>query len=193
MSRHNWFSRMTVAGIVLAFASLPTTASAQPPADGTGADAAASLVAAMNSGDVDGVVSLFADEATVYADRYAWLDYEIRIWAEINVDRGLIVEPRGPIQDMGQHVVWQAALTRNDWRAVGVERLDVSEDALIEDGKITSLTVTPLDPNEVARLGDLWQPRAAPSASEIQQHGQQPAGLTEPWIVAPGPRDILYA
>jgi ketosteroid isomerase-like protein len=104
-------------------------------------------LAARDAGDVAGVRALFADQAVVDLTgqrvevRTLHFDSEIRHW--------LLQAPRqltpGPLRVVGERVTWHEQVVDNEvQRLPGVPAAVREEDAeaIVQDGKITSLTYT---------------------------------------------------
>jgi hypothetical protein len=121
----------------------------------------------LNAHDVDGLVDLFTDAdsgPTVTADRFAWLKFEIRLWALQQVAMNISVDAYNyQISDVG--VTWDADIYREDWAAVGVRTLAVSNSIWVRDRKVASYMSTPRSSVDAQRLGRLWRPGSAPERS----------------------------
>jgi len=125
---------------------------------------AETFMAALNAHDVDAIVGLFSEDgpgATVHADRYAWTAYEIRLWAQKQVDEN--VQADGYAYEAFDHgAVWAATLYRDDFQAAGVDAVALHNTIFVEDGKIADFTATLVNARDRAQLGDLWRPGSAP-------------------------------
>ena len=66
------------------------------------------------------------------------------MWVQDQVDRQQR-EEAGPRQIQGNKLSWPGKVYRDDWQKLGVSPLDVTQDAIIESGKIKffSTTFTP--------------------------------------------------
>ena len=125
---------------------------------------AQALSRAINAGDVDEVVELFTEEhagPTVVADRFAWEKFEIRLWALHETSMNMQVEA-GRYQLTEHGATWGAIAYRDDWTAVGVYGLSVTNSIWVHNGKIASFTSVPRNPIDVQQLGNLWRPGATP-------------------------------
>ena len=134
----------TISGLVLIILLLlPLSAHAQ------GADAESVLKAretALGGRALDTILTLFADDAIVVTSsgRLLIAKEQIRVWVQDQVDRQQR-EEAGPRQVHGNKLSWPGKVHRDDWQKLGVSPLDVSQDAIIQDGKIKffSTTFTP--------------------------------------------------
>lgn len=138
---------------------------------------ALALTAALNAHDANAVAQLFGDEdagPTVNADRYAWQQFEIRLWAEQQARASIAVEAHGPVA-IDRGAVWDADVYREDWRQVGVNPLRVTNTILMRNDKLADFTSKPADPLAMAQLGRLWRPGSAPErANQPGTCGQSP-------------------
>jgi hypothetical protein len=120
---------------------------------------------ALNNHDVDALVALFTDEDAgpmVYADRYAWQKYEIRLWAEEQVVAGIHTVPYN-LQVTEHGATWSAELYRDDFRALGLETVPVTNSIWVHNGKLAVFTSTLDNAADEHQLGALWRPATAPS------------------------------
>ena len=96
--------------------------------------------------DLATILSLFADDAIVVTSSGRLLvgNEQIRVWVQDQVERQQR-EEAGPRQLHGNKLVWQGRVYRDDWQKLGVSPLEVTQDAIIERGKIRffSTTFTP--------------------------------------------------
>src|SRR5437016_1317684 len=95
--------RLSALGGAVALALLAVPVAAHPGLhdESTGVPAltlASSFVDTLNAGDVEAVVALFDDEGTVFADRHAWLKYEVRLWAQTQTDNSIKMVPESPFR-----------------------------------------------------------------------------------------------
>jgi hypothetical protein len=125
---------------------------------------ARAFTAALDGHDVEALVALFTEEdagPTVTADRSAWQKFEIALWAEQQVRANIRVEAHD--YRLTEHgVAWDAEVYRDDWAALGVAALPVTNSIWVHAGKLADFTSTPRDRRLAERLGDLWRPGAAP-------------------------------
>jgi hypothetical protein len=148
---------------VFAFGRLPATPTSTDTVPES-VELAQHLTAALNAHDVDALVELFSDEGggpTVTADRYAWLKSEIRLWAQRQADTNIRVDPYS-YSNTAQGAAWEADVFRDDWTAVGIAPLQVTNSISVRNGKIASYTETPRNAIEAEKLGALWRPGSTP-------------------------------
>jgi hypothetical protein len=161
------------AGVACGFASVLVRVATIPAAESSseawseGPDALAlarAFTAALDGHDVEALVAVFTEEdagPTVTADRSAWQKFEIRLWAERQVRANIDVEAHAYwLTDHG--AAWDAEVYRDDWAALGVDVLPVTNSVWVHAGKLADFTSTPRDRRLAERLGDLWRPGAAP-------------------------------
>jgi len=152
------FAAACIVGAAVLYAAV---ALAQPvPVAAVSIDLAQTFTEALNAHDVDAIVEMFTDEdsgPTINADRYAWQKFEIRLWAERQVQANIhVVAYDYQVTEHG--VAWRADLSRDDFRALGVESVPVSNSIWVHDGKLADFTSVLEDPRDVERLGVLWWP-----------------------------------
>jgi ketosteroid isomerase-like protein len=101
-----------------------------------------------NAGDVEGVLGLFTDDAVVQnmpqpdgAGVYRGKD-EIRAWFAPQIQRHLHVTSQN-YQAKGDTVTWETTLSEDELRAMGIESVDVTAEAVVRNGRITSFNITP--------------------------------------------------
>jgi hypothetical protein len=125
---------------------------------------AQAFTAALNGHDVDALVELFTEEdagPTVTADRFAWQKFEIRLWAQQQVQAGIRSEAYDfRVTEHG--AAWKADVYRDDWRALGAEFVPVTNTIWVHNGQLADFTSNLSDPRDMQRLGPLWQPGAVP-------------------------------
>jgi len=125
---------------------------------------AQAFTAALNGHDVETLVDLFTDEdagPTVTADRFAWQKFEIRRWAEGQVEMHI----NAPAYDyrLTQHgAAWDADVYRDDWAALGVPALAVTNSVWVHNGKLANFTSVPRSPADTQPLGVRWRPATVP-------------------------------
>ncbi len=125
--------------------------------------------AASNAGDLDGMLAYFADDATlttlppppapapsVFAGKE-----QIRAWLAPQIP-GLHVAPRN-LQMRGTTVTWEATITADMFRQLGIDSFEVAAEAIVAAGKLQSMTVTQT-PESVAKFARVTQQRTAGSA-----------------------------
>jgi hypothetical protein len=153
------------AALVGETARLDTESSSAPAAQSQDAIALAqAFTADLNAHDVDGLLELFTDEdagPSVTADRYAWLKFEIRLWAQKQADTNLRMQAH-EYRLTEQGAAWDADLYRDDWTAAGVAPLQVTNSIWVQNGRIANFTEKLRNSTDANQLGDLWRPGAAP-------------------------------
>src|ERR1051326_70800 len=92
---------------------------------------------------------------------FAWEKFEIRLWALHETSMNMQVEA-GRYQLTEHGATWGAIAYRDDWTAVGVYGLSVTNSIWVHNGKIASFTSVPRNPIDVQQLGNLWRPGATP-------------------------------
>ena len=102
--------------------------------------------AAFNSGNLDAAMAFFADDAvvTMLAGTPRQAQYvgreEIRRWQEALLkDRSVRVEAVAERKVDGDTVTWTATVSRAEWKKIGVASVELWAEAIVRDGKITSL------------------------------------------------------
>jgi hypothetical protein len=99
--------------------------------------------AALAARDVDTILGLFADDAVAVTSSGRLLigKEQIRIWVQDQVDRRQR-EEAGPRQAQGSKVSWSGKVHHDDWQKLGVSPLDVTQDAVVQGGKIKFFNTT---------------------------------------------------
>jgi hypothetical protein len=99
--------------------------------------------AALAAGDLHAVLSLFADEAVVVTSSGRLLigKEQIRGWVEDQIGRHQR-EEAGSRHLQGNELWWSGKVYREDWHKLEVSPLDVTQDAIIEGGKIKFFNTT---------------------------------------------------
>ena len=102
--------------------------------------------------DIDKIMAMFSDDAvvTTSSGRHLLGKSQIRVWVKDQVDRSQR-EEAGPRQREGNKLSWAGKVYRDDWQKLGVSPLNVTQDAVIEDGKIRAFN-TRFTPESAARL-----------------------------------------
>ena len=92
---------------------------------------------------LDAILTLFADDAIVVTSSGRMLigKEQIRVWVQDQVDRQQR-EEAGPRQVHGNKLSWPGKVYRDDWQKLGVSPLDVTQDAIIQGGKIKFFSTT---------------------------------------------------
>jgi hypothetical protein len=157
---------------------------------------AQTFTAALNAHNVNAVVELFTDEGsgpTVNADAYAWHKFEIGQWAQQQVSANIRVEARNyRLSEYG--ATWDADVYRDDWAALGVQSLPVTNSIKLHNGKLATFTSEPEQPRDVQALGILWRPSASVAANSPlattnasgpqQAEPADPASVVETFLAA---------
>lgn len=68
--------------------------------------------------------------------------HEIRAWFAPQIQRHLHVVSQN-YQAQGDTVTWETTLSEDELRAMGIEAMDVTAEAIVKGGEITSFIVTP--------------------------------------------------
>jgi Domain of unknown function (DUF4440) len=102
--------------------------------------------------DVEAVLQLFADDAVVVTSsgRFLMGRDQIRGWVQDQVERGQR-EEAGPRYLQGAKLSWPGKVSRDDWQQLGISPLEVTQDALLRDGKISFFN-TSFTPESAARF-----------------------------------------
>jgi hypothetical protein len=111
-----------------------------------GADADSVLKAreaALAARDFEAILGLFADDAVVVTSSGRLLigKEQVRTWVQDQVDRRQR-EDAGPRQAQGNKLSWAGKVQRDDWEKLGVSPLDVTQDAIVQGGKIKFFNTT---------------------------------------------------
>jgi hypothetical protein len=141
---------------------------------------------ALRDRDVEAIVALFAGDATVRSSggRISAGTDEIRAFTQDQVDRNQVEELVRPRAVEGDTVRWTVRVSRDDWRALGVDDLEVVQEAVVRGGRIHAFTNT-FTPEAAARLG---QAREA-AARRPSQHLED---TWFAWIGGREPDDVFY-
>jgi len=103
-----------------------------------------------NVGDVEGVLALFTDDAVIRnlpppdppeTGIHTGIE-EIRAWLAPQIQRHLQVVSQN-YQAKGDTVTWETTLSEDELRAMGIESMDVTAEAVVRNGRISSFTITP--------------------------------------------------
>jgi ketosteroid isomerase-like protein len=103
---------------------------------------------ASNSGDVERVLALFSDDAVIRtvppppppSPEVSTGKQQVREWFEPQMPN-LHVESRN-MRASGDTVTWDATVSGDLFRQMGIDSFDVMAEAVVKGGKITSFTVT---------------------------------------------------
>src|SRR5262249_7343933 len=112
--------------------------------------------------DVSALLDLFTDEdagPTVTADQYAWLKFEIGVWAQHQADMDVHVDAHD--YRLTEHgAAWDADVYRSDWAAAGVRAMGVANSIWVHSGKVARFSSRARSAVDAAQLGSLWRPGA---------------------------------
>jgi len=99
--------------------------------------------AALLARDLAAVLSLFADDALVVTSsgRIFVGREQIGSWVQDQVERGQR-EEAGPRYMQGAKLSWPGKVHRDDWKKMGISPLDVTQDAIVRDGRIKFFNTT---------------------------------------------------
>ena len=114
---------------------------------------------AFEARNLDAAMAWFADDAVVTVlvgtprqARYVGRD-AIQRWQETLLnERSVRVESAGDRRVEGDTVTWTARVSRAEWQAMGLESLELWGEAVVRDGKISSLR-NGLTPASAEKLG----------------------------------------
>jgi len=126
-----------------------------PQAWAQGSDAESVLKAreaALVARELDSVLGLFADDAVVVTSSGRLLigKAQVRVWVQDQLERQQR-EEAGPRQAQGNKLSWAGKVYRDDWQKLGVSPLEVTQDAIVDGGKIKFLNTT-FTPESGAKL-----------------------------------------
>jgi hypothetical protein len=146
----------------------PSRVVAEPLEPEAGRRVAAALVQALNAGDEDAAVALFDIQATVAADRLAWVPADVRHWIRLQLAERISIQPTSAYDVVGHRVKWMARVFRSDWHARGADPLEVWDSVLVDRNRIVAFMSQPTDARARALLGEAWSPgkRAEPIPEE---------------------------
>ena len=108
--------------------------------------------AALAAGNLDAILNLFADDVVVVTSSGRFLigKEQVRGWSQDQVDRRQR-EEAGSQYIQGNKLSWTGKVYREDWHKLGVSPLEVTQDAIIQGGKIKFFNTTFI-PASAARL-----------------------------------------
>jgi hypothetical protein len=141
--------------VAKAVAPAPSVAVAPPMTKALAQDAESVLKAreaALAARDLEALSGLFADDAVVVATNGRLLSgkEQIRPWLAEQVERRQR-EEAGPRASQGGKLTWLGKVYREDWQNLGVSPLYVTQEAIVEAGKIRFFN-TSFTPESDARL-----------------------------------------
>jgi len=134
--------------------------------------------AALLARDVERVLALFADDAdvTTSSGRHFTDKQGIRSWIQEQVDRSQREEVVGTRRVEGVRLTWNGRVYRTDWANLGVSPLDVTQEAIVDGGKI-KFFVTTFTQESAARLNAARAAQPPPQASPAAPPAQAPRSL----------------
>jgi hypothetical protein len=99
--------------------------------------------AALVGRDLEAILALFAEDAIVVTSSGRLLigKEQLRVWVQDQVDRQQREEARAAT-DAGNKLSWPGKVYRDDWQKLGVSPLAVTQNAIIESGKIKFFSTT---------------------------------------------------
>jgi hypothetical protein len=102
--------------------------------------------------NVDAVLQQFADDALVVSSSGRLLQGrdQLRSWVQDQVERRQR-EEAGPRYQQGTKLSWPGKVYRDDWQQMGISPLEVTQDAIIREGKIHFFN-TSFTPESAARF-----------------------------------------
>jgi hypothetical protein len=102
--------------------------------------------------NVEAVLQQFADDALVVSSSGRLLRGrdQIRSWVQDQVERSQR-EEAGPRYQQGTKLSWPGKVYRDDWQQMGISPLEVTQDAIIREGKIHFFN-TSFTPESAARF-----------------------------------------
>jgi hypothetical protein len=126
-----------------------------PQAWAQGSDAESVLKAreaALVARELDTVLGLFADDAVVVTSSGRLLigKTQVRVWVQDQIERQQR-EEAGPRRAQGSKLSWAGKVYRDDWQKLGVSPLEVTQDAIVDGGKIKFFNTT-FTPESDAKL-----------------------------------------
>jgi ketosteroid isomerase-like protein len=118
---------------------------------------AQALTDASNSGNIERVLALFTDDAVIIpvppppppAPEVSTGKQQIREWFEPQM-QNLTVSSRN-FQVSGDTVTWDATVSADVFQQMGIDAFDVTAEATVQEGKLSSFTVTQT-PETVSRF-----------------------------------------
>ena len=177
---------LLLAVALLATAVFPLVARAdhvRPVQDDAPSAVIAAYAAAVNAGDLDGILALYADDAVHVAlptpDGSAGVcvgKEQFRLFYEQAVANGERLEVvDGTVAVAGDRATFVARLASGPWQELGIEALEANVEAVVADGRIATHVVmlTPASVRELlaARGTGPTQPPAREPEADQHRHG----------------------
>ena len=137
----------------------------------------AAFDAALNAGDLDAVLGLFAEDAVVRTQTGTYTGpQQLR-----SLFRGLLAEhfqfQTSDRRVSGDTETHTARVSTDEWRRLGIAPLEARAEVVVRGGKISSFAVT-YTPESLARL-QAAQARSAPA--QLPRTGEAPSGPVVGW------------
>ena len=171
--------------LILPALAVPTRADhARPIAADDQAAVVAAYVAAVNAGDLEGILALYADDAVHVAlptaDGSAGVcvgKEQFRRSYEQAVANGERLEVAGgTLAGAGDRATFVARLASGPWRELGIEALEANVEAVVEGGRIATHVVmlTPASVRELLAVQGTGPTQLPASEPEADQHRHGP-------------------
>ncbi len=110
------------------------------------------FIAAMNASNAPAALALFADDGLIRTGRRAHSGKtEVSYWLEEHAGLHMHMAVRGNPGVEGEKVVWTADVSRDDWERLGVSPVETSYEAVVQQGRIRSLSFV-FNPEAEAKL-----------------------------------------
>lgn len=142
------FAPLLLVAALLAAVPLAARADHAQPVPSGPAAVVEDYVAAVNAGDLEAILALYADDAVHVALPAAEGSgvcvgkAQFGLWyAQSVADRDRVEVVDGTLAVAGDRVTFLARLTSEPWRALGIEQLEANAEAVIEGGRITTHVV----------------------------------------------------
>jgi LPXTG-motif cell wall-anchored protein len=150
----------TLMVVLVLLLAAPTRASAQGTDPGS---VVAAFDAALNAGNVEATLALFADDAVVRTQSATYTGrQQLRgLFTELVGDHFQFESSNSRV--VGDTETHAAKVSRDAWRRLGIAPLDATAEVVVQSGKIRSFTVT-YTPESLARLQAAQARAAAPPA-----------------------------
>ena len=148
----------------------------------------AAYVAAVNAGDLEGILALYADDAVHIAlptpDGSAGVcrgKEQFRMWYEQSVANGdRVAVEAGALAVDGNQAAFVVRLESDPWRELGLEALEANAEIVVIDGRIATHVVV-LTPESVRRLQTARGTSADPGVASESAQVAVPHGVHGPW------------
>ena len=108
--------------------------------------------AQVNAGNIDGLMSFFAEDATVTNDGTVYSGKaKVREFMQSALDDHIQATTVGAYHVAGNKVTWRERITADSLRQIGVASIYTNNAAVVENGLITSIVFT-TDPESIAEI-----------------------------------------